>query len=198
MKKATFHAIAGLLALGLAFGVNFAQAQAGTLDPTFGKGGTVTANLGITATTLTAFEQSNGNIAVVTGLNKTSLPGVEGFALLRYTSSGKLLSKTTATFFANGDSMPVAAAMQSNGEIVVAGTTTGTTAATEFALARFWPTGHDFWPGWIGDDRSRGSFSYGICTSGPAQRPDIGGRVCGFGSQTRSVSNGSGSVQPQR
>ena len=141
MKKATFHAIAGLLALGLAFGVNFAQAQAGTLDPTFGKGGTVTANLGITATTLTAFEQSNGNIAVVTGLNKTSVPGVEGFALLRYTSSGKLLSKTTATFFANGDSMPVAAAMQSNGEIVVAGTTTGTTAATEFALARFLPTG---------------------------------------------------------
>ena len=47
MKKATFHAIAGLLALGLAVGSNFAQAQAGTLDTTFGTGGTVTANLGV-------------------------------------------------------------------------------------------------------------------------------------------------------
>src|ERR1700722_1353580 len=81
MKKTTFHMITGLLAMGLVFGVNFAQAQAGTLDPTFGNGGTVTANLGVTATTLTAFEQSNGNIAVVTGFNKTSFPGVEGFAL---------------------------------------------------------------------------------------------------------------------
>jgi uncharacterized delta-60 repeat protein len=141
MKKAKFHAIAGLLALGLVLGTNFVQAQAGTLDPTFGNGGTVTANLGLTATTLTAFEQSNGNIAIVAGLNKTGFPGIEAFALLRYTSSGKLLSKTTASFFANGDSIPVAAAMQSNGDIVVAGTTTGTTAATEFALARFLPTG---------------------------------------------------------
>ena len=73
MKKATFHTIAGLLALGLAFSANFAQAQAGTLDTTFGTGGIVTANLGVTATTLTAFEQSNGNIAVVTGFNKTRL-----------------------------------------------------------------------------------------------------------------------------
>jgi hypothetical protein len=102
MKKAKFHAIAGLLALGLVLGTNFVQAQAGTLDPTFGNGGTVTANLGLTATTLTAFEQSNGNIAIVAGLNKTGFPGIEAFALLRYTSSGKLLSKTTASFFAGG------------------------------------------------------------------------------------------------
>jgi uncharacterized delta-60 repeat protein len=142
MKTATFHMITGLLAIGLVFGVNFAQAQAGTLDTTFGTGGTVTANLGVAATTLTAFEQSNGNIAVVAALNKTPFPGIEAFALIRYTSSGKLLSRTIASFFANGDSVPVAAAMQSNGDIVVAGTTTGTTAATEFALARFLPNGH--------------------------------------------------------
>jgi uncharacterized delta-60 repeat protein len=141
MKKARFHPIAGLLVLGLEFSASFAQAQAGTLDTTFGTGGTVTASLGVTATTLTAFEQSNDNIAVIAGLNKTTFPGIETFALLRYTSSGKLLSTTTASFFANGDSIPVAAAMQSNGDIVVAGTTTGTTAATEFALARFLPTG---------------------------------------------------------
>jgi len=141
MKKATFHMITGLLALGLAFGADFAQAQAGSLDTTFGTGGTVTAHLGVAATTLTAFEQSNGNVAVVTGLNKTGLPGIETFALIRYTSSGTRLSTTTASFFTNGNSIPVAAAVQSNGDIVVAGTTSGTTAATEFALARFLPTG---------------------------------------------------------
>jgi hypothetical protein len=42
MKTFSFHTIAGLLAVGLAFGVNFAQAQAGTLDTTFGTSGTVT------------------------------------------------------------------------------------------------------------------------------------------------------------
>jgi hypothetical protein len=81
MKKTTFHAIAGLLALGLAFGASFAQAQAGTLDTTFGTGGIVTANFGVTAMTLTAFEQSNGNIAVVAGLNKTGSPDVEGLSI---------------------------------------------------------------------------------------------------------------------
>jgi hypothetical protein len=141
MKKATFHMITGLLAIVLVFGINRAHAQAGSLDTTFGTGGTVTANLGVTAMTLTAFEQSNGNIAIVTGLNKTGFPGIETFALIRYTSSGTLLTTTTASFFANGDSIPVAAAVQSNGDIVVAGTTSGTTAATEFALARFLPTG---------------------------------------------------------
>ena len=42
MRTFTFHRIAGLLAVGLVFGVNFAQAQAGTLDPKFGTDGTVT------------------------------------------------------------------------------------------------------------------------------------------------------------
>ena len=141
MKKASFHAIAGVLAFGITCGANFAQAQAGTLDPTFGTGGIVTRNLGVAATTLTAIEQSNGNIAVVAGLNKTAFPGIETFALIRFSSGGTLLSTTTASFFTNGDSIPVAAAVQSNGDIVVAGTTTGTTAATEFALARFLPNG---------------------------------------------------------
>jgi len=38
MKKATFHMIAGVLAVGLMFGVNFAQAQAGTLDTNLRQG----------------------------------------------------------------------------------------------------------------------------------------------------------------
>jgi hypothetical protein len=42
MKKAAFHMITGLLAIGLMFGANLAQAQAGSLDTTFGTGGIVT------------------------------------------------------------------------------------------------------------------------------------------------------------
>ncbi len=57
MKKVTLHMISGLLATGLMFGVNFAQAQAGSQDTTFGNGGIVTANLGMTADTLTAIEE---------------------------------------------------------------------------------------------------------------------------------------------
>src|SRR5580700_5522973 len=69
MKKRKLLSITGLLAIGLVFGVNFAQAQAGTLDPSFGTGGTVTTNFGgVSVSPLTAIEQSNGNIAVVTGL----------------------------------------------------------------------------------------------------------------------------------
>ncbi|HEY6765183.1 MAG TPA: delta-60 repeat domain-containing protein [Candidatus Sulfotelmatobacter sp.] len=142
MKKTTFHMITGLLAVVLVFGINRAHAQAGSLDTTFGKGGTVTANLGVTATTLTAIEQSNGDIAVVTGLNKTGFPNVETFALIRYTSTGTRLSTTTASFFTNGINAPAAVAVQSNGDIVVAGTaSSGIDQSGEFALARFLPTG---------------------------------------------------------
>jgi uncharacterized delta-60 repeat protein len=142
MKKAIFHMITGLLAIGLVFGVNRAQAQAGSLDTTFGKGGIVTANLGVTAGSLIPIEQSNGDIAVVTAINRSGFPNLEVFGLLRYTSSGTLLGTTTASFFTNGISRPVAVAVQSNGDIVVAGTaSSGINQPTEFALARFLPSG---------------------------------------------------------
>jgi hypothetical protein len=69
MKNATLHMIAGLLAVGLALGVNFAQAQAGSLDTTFGAGGIVTTVIGQNLATLTAVQQSNGNLAVVGKFN---------------------------------------------------------------------------------------------------------------------------------
>jgi uncharacterized delta-60 repeat protein len=148
MKKATLLSITGLLAIGLMFGVNFAQAQsiggqgAGTLDPAFGTGGTVTTNFGgVRITPLTAIEQSNGNIAVVTGLGN-GVPGEENFALVRYTSNGTLIGTTTAAFFNNGINSPGAVAVQSNGNIVVAGTASGTIDQPNvFAIARFTPTG---------------------------------------------------------
>jgi uncharacterized delta-60 repeat protein len=143
MKKRKLLSITGLLALGLTFGVNFAQAQGpGTLDPTFGTGGTVTTNFGgVSVSPLTAIEQSNGNIAVVTGLGN-GVPGDEDFALVRYTSNGTLIGTTRAAFFNNGINSPSAVAVQSNGNIVVAGTASGTIDQPNvFAIARFTPNG---------------------------------------------------------
>jgi uncharacterized delta-60 repeat protein len=143
MKKAT-HMIAGLLAVGLAFGANFAQAQAGTLDTTFGTGGIVTTTIGQNLTSLTAIEQSNGDIAVVTGFNDegNTNPNGEVVALTRYTSDGTFIGTTIASFFTNGINSPVAVAAQSNGDIVVAATASAAIdGATSFGVARFRPNG---------------------------------------------------------
>ncbi len=104
MKKDKLIMITGLLAIGLMVHVNFAQAQsiggkAGTLDPSFGTAGIVTTSFGgVTVSPLTAIEQSNGNIAVVTGLGN-GVPNEEDFALVRYTSNGTLIGTTRAAFF---------------------------------------------------------------------------------------------------
>jgi uncharacterized delta-60 repeat protein len=142
MKKRKLLSITGLLALGLTFGVNFAQAQAGSLDPTFGTGGTVTTNFGgVSLSPLTAIEQSNGNIAVVTGIGN-GVPNEEDFALVRYTSNGTLIGTTRAAFFNNGINSAIAVAVQSNGNIVVAGTASpGIDQPDVFAIARFTPSG---------------------------------------------------------
>ena len=147
MKKCKLLSLAGLLAMGLTAGVNLAQAQTighppGTLDLSFGTGGSVATTFGgVSVSPLTAFEQSNGNIAVVTGLGN-GVPGDEDFALVRYTSNGTLIGTTRAAFFNNGINSPIAVAVQSNGNIVVAGTASpGIDQADVFALARFTPNG---------------------------------------------------------
>src|SRR5580693_2031696 len=131
MRKCKLLSMAGLLAIGLTAGVNLAQTQtirdgAGTLDSSFGTGGNVTTNFGaVSVSPLTVFEQSNGNIAVVTGLGN-GVPNEEDFALVLYTSNGTLIGTTRAAFFTNGINSPSAVAVQSNGNIVVAGTASGT------------------------------------------------------------------------
>jgi hypothetical protein len=116
--------IIGLLAIALVFGVNRAQAQAGTLDTTFGTGGIVTTVIGQNLATLTAIEQSNGDLPVVGNfdIEGNSNPNGSVFVLVRYTSDGAPIGRTTASFFTGGVSVPVAVAAQSNGDIVVAGT----------------------------------------------------------------------------
>ncbi len=134
--------------IGFAGGLGVAQ-TAGSLDTTFGRGGIVTTNPtliggnpnapggGVTGA-LTAIEESNGDIAVVTGINTTAFPNLEVFGLVRYTSDGTLIGATSASFFNEGISSPSVVAVESNGDIVVAGTASASVdGATSFAVARF-------------------------------------------------------------
>jgi uncharacterized delta-60 repeat protein len=105
------------------------MAQAGSLDPTFGKNGIV-----ITPNTDTAAAmaiQSDGNI-VVAG----SVIGSNGFpelGLARYTSSGDLDSSFgTGGIVSNPDAPAFALTIQSNGQILV-----GSIAGLGFAVLRF-------------------------------------------------------------
>ena len=134
--------------LGLASGLAVGQ-TAGTLDPSFGTGGQVTTVVAPSPTAgagspspLTAFEQSNGNISVVTGIPNPNVgPNLSFLGLVQYTSAGKLVGTTPVSVFPSGINTPSAAAMQSNGDIVVAGTASPSIDSAEVVmLVRFLPT----------------------------------------------------------
>ena len=144
MKKATFHMVAGLLAIGLGLGVNFAQAQAGTLDATFGTGGTVTTSFADGVAGVGAFEQSNGDIVAVAQVNFVNNVGT-GIGLVRYTSAGELdttfgMNGITVTAFAGIGFDPFGFAVQKNGDILIGGVATKS-GRSEFGLARYTATG---------------------------------------------------------
>jgi uncharacterized delta-60 repeat protein len=145
MKKAKFHAIAGLLALGLVFGTNFAQAQAGTLDPTFGNGGTVTTKFTNGSAGVGGFEQSNGEIVAVAQVDFVDNGGT-GIGLVRYTSTGTLdntfgTDGITDTIFAGFTFNPFGFAVQTNGDILVAGEAINSAGRILFGLARYTSNG---------------------------------------------------------
>ena len=147
MKAFTFHTIAGLLAVGLVCGVNFAQAQAGTLDPTFGKGGTVTTIFtGDTMAPIGALLQANGDTVVLSQFDIVSDDGTQ-IGLTRYTSAGKLdktfgTKGSTITNFSSFTFQPFAFALEPNGKILVAGTVGGSASGVlEFGLAQFTANG---------------------------------------------------------
>ena len=147
MKKATFYMITGLLATGLAFGVNFAQAQAGTLDPTFGNAGTVTTNFANGSAGVGSFEQSNGDIVAVAQVDFVQGEAT-GIGLVRYTPTGALdttfgTNGITNTSFAGFIFTPFGFAVQKNGDILVAGEALGRGEAgrMEFGLARYTSNG---------------------------------------------------------
>jgi uncharacterized delta-60 repeat protein len=149
MKKGTLIMITGLLAIGLMFGVNFAQAQTigapGSLDPTFGTGGMVTISFGNGLAGLDAFEQSNGDIVVVAQTNFVDDFGT-GIGLVRFTSAGKLdttfgTNRTTVTTFPGIAFDPFGFAVQTNGDILVGGVVTNSAGNTEYGLARYTSNG---------------------------------------------------------
>jgi uncharacterized delta-60 repeat protein len=145
MKKATFHMVAGLLAIGLGLGVDFAQAQAGTLDTTFGTGGTVTTSFADGVAGVGAFEQSDGDIVAVTQVNFVNNVGT-GIGLARYTSAGELdttfgTNGITVTAFAGIAFDPFGFAVQKNGDLLVGGVATTKSGRNEFGLARYTANG---------------------------------------------------------
>jgi uncharacterized delta-60 repeat protein len=145
MKKATFHMITGLLAIGLVFGVNFAQAQAGTLDTTFGTGGIVTTSFADGVAGVGGFEQSNGDIVAVAQVNFVNNVGT-GIGLVRYTSAGELDTNfgtdgITVTTFAGIAFDPFGFAVQKNGDILIGGVATTTSGLNKFGLARYTSNG---------------------------------------------------------
>lgn len=143
MKTFTFHTIAGLLAVGLVFGVNFAQAQAGTLDTRFGTDGTVTTIFDNTMVPVGAVQQANGDIVVLSQFDFVNDSGTQ-IGLTRYTAAGKLdttfgTKGSTITEFSSISFDPFAVALEPNGKILVAGTAGGTATGgfVEFGLAQF-------------------------------------------------------------
>jgi uncharacterized delta-60 repeat protein len=145
MKKATFHMITGLLTMSLVFGVNFAQAQAGTLDPTFGNGGVVTTSFANGSAGVGSFEQSNGDIVAVAQVDFVQGEAT-GIGLVRYTSTGALdtafgTNGITNTSFAGFIFTPFGFAVQTNGDILVAGEAISSAGRIEFGLARYTSNG---------------------------------------------------------
>jgi uncharacterized delta-60 repeat protein len=140
-----FHTIAGLLVIGTAFCANYAQAQAGSLDTTFGTGGTVTTSFANGVAGVGAFEQSNGGIVTVAQVNFVNKVGT-GIGLVRYTSAGEL----DTTFGTNGITLttftgiafdPIGFAVQTNGDFLVGGVVTNKTGLSGFGLARYTSNG---------------------------------------------------------
>ncbi len=130
MKKSARFVLPSLLAIGLSFGVTSAQGAAGSLDPTFGKGGIVETSF-FEVVPLDAQLQPDGKVVVyITG------------NVVRYLSNGALDTSFGRGGFAqvslNGTSGSVA--LQSDGKIVVAGSVESANV-DEFALLRLNPNG---------------------------------------------------------
>jgi uncharacterized delta-60 repeat protein len=124
MKIVHSFLLPSLLALSLASAVTPANAAAGSLDPTFGKGGIAQANVG---SPVAALSQPDGKIVVFTFTDEVA----------RFLPNGSL----DATFGKGGSvvtnfaTSPAAMALQPDGKIVLAGVINNTTENV-FAVAR--------------------------------------------------------------
>ncbi len=115
----------------------------GTLDPGFGTAGVVTTSLAGTEGANDVAITTDGQIVV--GGN-TTIHGVNEFALLRYTTDGQLDTHFGTNGMATaGVITPIygvqSLALQPDGKIVAAGTTTNGNQTENFGLVRFNPDG---------------------------------------------------------
>ncbi|HET7792802.1 MAG TPA: hypothetical protein VFL64_05405 [Rhizobacter sp.] len=113
----------------------------GALDTTFGNGGKVVTPVGAGSDEAYAVTlQADGKILVAGG-SVQATSGID-FALLRYNADGSLDTSfgnggKVVTAFGNATDRAQAIALQSDGKIVVGGSTSQTLSGTDFALARY-------------------------------------------------------------
>src|ERR1700680_473577 len=121
---------------------NYAYAAAGSLDSTFGSGGTVQTAFGNPVIPNRVLLQADGDIIVVAGFHNSPI-ATEAFGVVRYLPNGTLdtsFGTHGATFvaFTNFINSPNAAALQKDGKIVVVGEAQSSDVTlSEFAIARF-------------------------------------------------------------
>jgi uncharacterized delta-60 repeat protein len=126
--------------------VDFALARyttSGALDGSFGTGGTVATPIGSAADFATAVAIQSDGMIVAAGLSQNASGDYE-FALARYTTSGALdgtfgTGGTVTTAVGSSGDEANAVAIQSDGRIVVAGSSFGST--DDFALVRYTTSG---------------------------------------------------------
>jgi uncharacterized delta-60 repeat protein len=131
---------------GLEFLEERSLLAAGALDPTFGTAGAVGANVPppttghITCTSAAAVVLERDAQILVAGTQSIAF-GPSSFFLARYDASGNLTGSTTTRFGNNSATSATAIALQADGKILVAGTTSITAPAADatFAVARYNP-----------------------------------------------------------
>jgi uncharacterized delta-60 repeat protein len=146
-QKTTSYLCLALLALTFVLTPKFMSGQAlpGTLDASFGTGGTVTTDFGGTGSTARAVAVRPDGKIVAAGA--VAINGVAVFALARYNPNGTLDASfgaggTVSTHFdfAGSAARVLSVVLQPDGKIVVAGSTLVNQFAN-FGLARFNPDG---------------------------------------------------------
>jgi uncharacterized delta-60 repeat protein len=147
-KSGLRSAVLAAMTIGVCGG-SIAMAQAaGTLDPTFGSGGTVTTTFTGAGSPVmipySALEQPNGDIVVLSQFDFVNDFGTQ-IGLTRYTSAGVL----DTTFGTKGSVItkfsftfdPFAFALEPNGDFLVAGSVGNASGILQFGLTRFTAAG---------------------------------------------------------
>jgi uncharacterized delta-60 repeat protein len=140
LRRWGFGAIAAV-AVASCSSAHSASTAAGTLDAGFGSGGKVSTDLGSRFDHAEALAvQTDGKI-VVAGSTQDPTQG-DNFAIVRYTSGGELDTSfgdggKVSTDFGGKADVADAVAIQSDGKIVVAGTSHATATGDNIALARY-------------------------------------------------------------